>query len=111
MSAANVDEEAFPELMNGMSNRLHLEPWAQIAQWLDMPLEHVAARAQSQLRLVPTWSLGHCDKYFHLLQASKPPKRTEHTLRPNWAFSKALSLSLSRRATNKVRLQGPCFEF
>ena len=88
MSAAKVDEEAVPELMNGMPNRLHRKLWAQIAQWLDMRLEHVATRVQSQLRLVPTWSLGHCDKYFQLLQASKPPERKEHTLRPNWAFLK-----------------------
>ena len=86
MSAAKVDEEAFPELMNGTLNRLHLKIWVHIARWLKMRLEHVATRAQSQLRLVPTWSLGHCDKYFQLLQASKPPERKEHTMRPNCLF-------------------------
>ena len=90
MSAAKVDEEALPELMNGASNRLHQTLWVQIAQWLEMRLEHVATRVQSQLNLVPTWSLGHCDKCFQLLQASKPPERKEHTLRPNLVFFKGL---------------------
>ena len=83
-----MDDEAFPELMNGASNRLHLESWVQIAQWLEMRVEHVATRVQSQLNLVPTWSLGHCDEYFQLQEASKPPERKEQTLRPNWAFVK-----------------------
>ena len=47
MSAAKVDDKAFPELMSGTSNRLHQTLWVQIAQWLKMRLEHVAMRAQS----------------------------------------------------------------
>ena len=91
MSAAKLDEKAFPELLSRMSNRLHLYLLARFAQLAQMRLEHVAARVQTRLRCVQNWSLGHCNDDLQLLHAStnhkQPPEHKEHTLCPNGASS------------------------
>ena len=87
MPAAKVDEQACPELLSWMSNRLHLYLLARSAQLAETRVEHVATRVQSRLLFVPSWSLGHCDDDLQLLHASidhkQPPERKEHTWRPN----------------------------